>query len=314
MRARGGFALLTALALLVMITVAALERTAIAKPRRLAMAGVVDHAVLGALAIGGVEHAREQLMQQTPLGPMQLRRTPANSFDRWSAAEGTVLTGSTGELRYRVELHDAGARLNINAATEDQMRKLLLALRVDARRADQVAQAFADWLDPDQLRRTNGAERSDYLRDGRMVLPDDGPFESVAMLRFVMGVDDSLDRLLRPYVTTFGSGRIDINAAARPVLLTIPGMTEEAVSLVLRYRQQGRSVTDLFRFADELSGGAREQLRAALPVLQKTVVLEPREMHVLSVATRPASSARVRVDAIISRDDEGRVVWRRVSP
>ena len=132
MKARRGFALLTALGLIVMITVFAVGRTAILKPRRLAVAGVVDHAVLGALATGGVERAREQLIEQLPLGRMQLRRDVTNSFDRWSAADGTVLTGSVGELRYRVELHDAGARLDINAATEDQVRKLLLALRVDA--------------------------------------------------------------------------------------------------------------------------------------------------------------------------------------
>ena len=147
-----------------------------------------------------------------------------------------------------------------------------------------------------------------------MVLPDDGPFANEAMIRFVMGVDDSLERLVRPYLTTFGSGRIDLNAAGRPVLLTIPGMTEEAVSVVLRHREQRQPVTDLSRFADELSPGARQQLRAALPALQAMVVLETREMHVISEATRPASSARVRVDAIVSRDDEGRVVWRRVSP
>lgn len=315
MRARRGVALLAAMALLVLISGTALELVATAKPRRLAVAGVVDRAELTAVATGGLEHARAQLSQLLRVGPMRSLRDPLHEMEAWTAVDGMVLRSSAGaELEYRVELHDAGARLNLNAATEDQFRRLLLALRVDSRRADRVAQALADWRDADQLRRSNGAERAEYLREGRALLPDDGPFASVAMLRFVMGVSDSLDRLLRPYVTVFGGGRINLNAAPRPVLLALPGMTEEAAAVLLRYRQQGRRVTDLERFADELSPSARQLLRSALPSLQAITVLDAQEIHVASESWRRGGSARARIDAIISRDEEGRVVWRRVSP
>ena len=315
MRARRGVALVMALALLVLISVVALDWTAVAKPRRLEAAAIVDRAKLDAVATGGVEEARAQLSQLLRVGPMRSLRDPTRVLDAWSAADGMVIhSDPAGELQYRVEMHDAGARLNLNAASEDQFRKLLLALRVDSRRADRLAQVLADWRDGDRLRRANGAEQDDYLRGDRALLPDDGPFASVSTVRFVMGMSDSLYVLLRSYVTVFGSGRVDLNAAERPVLLTLPGMNEETVALLLRYRRQGRRVTDLDRFADELSPSGRLLLRSALPVLQATAVLDTREIHVASDAWRRGSNVRVRIDAILSRDDEGRVVWRRVTP
>jgi hypothetical protein len=91
-------------------------------------------------------------------------------------------------------------------------------------------------------------------------------------------------------------------------------MTEESVSLLLRERAAGRRVTDLARFIDALSPGARQQMRTAMPVLRSIVALETREIQVTSEAWQPGGATRVRVDAIISRDAEGRVIWRRVSP
>lgn len=315
MTTRRGMALFTALALLVLISGAAIELTAAAKPRRITVAAVLDRAELDAAATGGLEHARAQLGQLMRVGALQSLRDPTRVLDAWTAADGMVVGASLGnDLEYRVELHDAGARLNLNAAGEDQLRQLFVALHIDARRADRLAQAIADWRDGDQLRRANGAERSDYLRDGRAVVPDDGPFASVGMLRFVMGMTDSLFRLALPYVSTFGSGRVDVNSAPRPVLIGLPGMTDEAVAALLRYRQQGRRVTSLDRFADELSPSARLRLRSAMQQLQAMTVREPREIHVASEAWRRGTMTRVRIDAIVSRDDEGRVVWRRVSP
>ena len=315
MTPRRGVALLTATVLLVMISLVALEQTIVAKPRRLVVAAIRDRAELEAAANGGVEHARATLSHLLEVGAMQSVRDAARVVDAWSSADGMVLTSPPdGELQYRVTIADAGARLNINTATPEQIRSLFAAMRVDARRADRLAQAIADWRDPDQLRRVNGAEREDYLRAGRAILPDDGPFASVDMLRFVVGMTDSLYQLTAPYLTVTSSGRIDLNTASRPVLLTLPGMTEEAVTRLLRDRQQGRLITDLYRFSDELSPGARELLRTSLPALQASTVLTAREMRVISEAWRIASTSRVRIEAIISRDDEGRAIWQGVSP
>ncbi len=310
-----GFALIASLALLVMISVVALELTVLARPPRLAVAASAERGAALAAATAGVEHAHALLLRLEPQSPERSRRGPPRTSDPWLPAVGTTIgPAKVGDFTYRVELRDAYARLHLNGAGEDQLRRLLVALRVDTGRADRLAQAIADWRDPDQFRRASGAERDDYLRAGQPLLPDDGPFGSVAALRFVVGMSDSLADALQPYLTVMGDGGVNLNAAPRPVLLAVPGMTEESVSLLLRERAAGRRVTDLARFIETLSPGARQRMRAALPVLRNIVTLETREMLVTSEAWQPGGVTRVRVDAIIARDVEGRVIWRRVSP
>ena len=201
MTSRRGVALLTALAMIVLISIAALERSAAARPQRLSVAAVADRAVLEAVATGGLEHARARLLELLAAGPMRSVRDPSRALGAWLPAEGMVLSDDSGELQYRVEVHDAGARLNLNAASQEQFRKLLLALRVDTRRADHLAAAFADWRDVDQLRRANGAEQPEYVEAGSAMLPDDGPFTNVGMLRFVIGMNDSLAALPRRHAS-----------------------------------------------------------------------------------------------------------------
>ena len=313
--ARRGFALIAALALLVLVSVAALELSVTAKPRRLAVAAGVERIAATAAATAGVEQAHALLLRLEPVAPGRLTRDPSLRPDPWGVANGMVIgPAPAGAYTYRAELHDAYARLNLNGASEDQLRRLLVALRIDARRADHLAAAIADWRDPDQLRRTNGAEREEYLRAGMPMLPADGPFTSVNTLRFVLGMSDALCDSVAPYLTVMGDGGINLNTAPRPVLLALPGMSEEAVALLLRARSGGRRMTDLNAFVESLSSRARQQLRIAMPVLSTIATLETREMLVSSEAWQPTGTTRVRVDAVISRDAGHRVIWRRVSP
>ena len=313
--ARRGFALIAALALLVLVSVAALELSVTARPRRLAVAAGAERIAATAAATAGVEQARALLIRLEPVAPGRLTRDPSLPADPWRVANGMVIgPAEAGAYTYRAELHDAYARLNLNGAREDQLRRLLVALRIDARRADHLAAAIADWRDPDQLRRTNGAERAEYVRAGMPILPADGPFTSVSTLRFVLGMTDALCDSIAPYLTVMGDGGINLNAAPRPVLLALPGMSEEAVALLLRARSGGRRMTDLNAFIQSLPSGPRQQLRIAIPALSTIATLETREIVVSSEAWQPTGTTRVRVDAVISRDAGHRVIWRRVSP
>ena len=271
--------------------------------------------MLESSATAGIEHARARLLDLRATASLRATTDPSRAFDAWAESDGMVIGPvPLGQTLYRVELHDAGARLNLNVATEEQLRRFLGGLRLDARRADHLAQAIADWRDEDDLRRINGAERQDYLRAAAPLLPENGPIESVGTLRFVIGMSDSLFSAMRAYVTTVGSGRINLNTASRAVLLALPGMTEESASLIVSYRRRGRRVLDLDRFADELSPPSRERFRDALPALRASTVLETREIHAVSEAWQPGSAFSVRVDAVLTRDDEAHVIWRKVAP
>ena len=312
---RRGFALLAALALMITISGVVLELSTTARPRRLAAAGAAERVAATAVATAGVERAHALLTKLEPVSAGPRSRVPLATRDPWSPVVGLTIGPATlGDFTYRVEIEDAYARLPLNGATEDQLRRLLIALRVDARRADRVVQAIADWRDRDQLRRLNGAEREDYLRAGRPLLPDDGPFASIATLRYVAGMDDALYERIAPYLTVAGDGGVNLNTAPRPVLLAMPGITEEAAARLLAERRAGRPVTDLLRLGEMLSSDARQQLRIATPALRNLVTFETREVHVASEAWQVGGVTRVRIDAIISRNAEGRVIWRTVTP
>jgi len=62
------------------------------------------------------------------------------------------------------------------------------------------------------------------------------------------------------YLTVDGSGRVDLSTAGTAVLAALPGMTPEAVELLVRRREIGVSV----RGVDELSGALSPAGRAAL--------------------------------------------------
>ena len=312
-RDRRGFALLAALALLGAISMVALELATAGRARRLAAANALEHAAASAAAQAGVEDVRARLVRL--LWDAQGAGAAQRVVDPWAGAHGLRI-GATpvGDYRYDVAVADAGASLDLNRVAEPELRRMLATLRVDAARADRLAQAIADWRDGDDLRRARGAERADYLAAGSPALPRNAPFASVGELRGVAGMSDVLLEELRPYVRVVGTGRVNLNAAPAPVLVALPGMGEEAASHVLRLRRQGRRVTDLGRLALELSAGARRRMLDELPALGAATSISAREMMVTSVARDANGVERARVEALVVMDAGARVAWRRVSP
>ena len=93
-------------------------------------------------------------------------------------------------------------------------------------------------------------------------------------LRQVSGIDSGVDARLGSYITVRGTGVIDVNAAPREVLRTLPGLTEEAVFLLVN-RRSIRPVHS----ADELAG--------LLSRSSRTVLLSSRSRVAGSVRSTP---------------------------
>ena len=314
-RLRRGFALVAALALLVLTSVVALELAEASRARRLTTANAAELAAARAAAMGGVEMARARLLyaQMASMQPRG-RPDPVWRMDPWaSMADARLAPLVVGDLRVEVHVADAGTMLPLGTADEQQLRRLMAGLHVDAARAERVAQSILDWRDRDALHRLHGAERDDYLRAGAPVLPEDAPLRDVTTLRHVAGVSEPLFALLRPLVRVVGGPRVNLNTAGGPVLLALPGMTPDAVALVLRWRQQGRRVNDVSSLATALPAGARARLLAGMPALLPMVSTDTREVLVTSVALRDGVE-RARVEALMVKDNGVRIGWRRVSP
>lgn len=314
MRNERGFALIAALWLLVALSAVGLEFSLRARERRLAAANVREGLQAHAAAEAGLAHARgrfQRLLEDAE--GLAGATSPDRVADPWGGP-GPLLPDSAllGEARYRVHFRDTGAALNLNRASEEEILRLLLALRVDAGRAEQVAQSVMDWRDADDLHRGRGAEREDYLRRGAPVLPRNGPFEELRELRHVKGVTPALYAEVAPHLTLLGSGQVNLNTAGRPVLLALPGMSDEAVSLVLRYRRQGWRIGNLSEIPPELSSEARALFLAELPRLLSRATLETREVEVGAEGWIEGSRVRARMEGLLVRAG-GTVylVWKR---
>jgi general secretion pathway protein K len=315
-RDRRGFVLVAALWLLVALSAVGLDFSLHARGARLSAANSIDDSRARAAAWAGVAHVRAQLADRLLVRAAD-GRTPAEArpldpwvpLDRFGPRDSIVL----GDTRYAVRLRDAGAALNVNRAGEDELRRLFVALRIDAGDADRLAQAIADWRDADDLRRGRGAERADYVRADLPGVPRNGDLRELAELLDVSGMTPALFQRLRPYLTVVGSGQVNLNAADLPVLLALPGMTPEAAGVVLRARRSGRALSTVHELSLQLSPPARAALDAELARLLMRATFETREVEIISSGWMAGSPLRSHVEALLVRGgDHAFLVWSRV--
>lgn len=207
---------------------------------------------------------------------------------------------------------DGHARLDVNAASEDELRRFLGALRVDAGVADRLAQAIADWRDPDDYRRARGAEDREYSQLG-LAAPENRPFGSLTELRSVAGMTDKLFELVSPYLSLRGGGRVNVNAAELPVLLALPGISPLVASVVLHRRETGLPVRSIPELVDLLPSAAREAMLPHLPVLTTRAAFDTEAIELVSEAFENQALQRVVAHVRIERAGNGTIVtWMQV--
>jgi general secretion pathway protein K len=187
----------------------------------------------------------------------------------WRKLDGVVLSspasvGSDCEVR----LEATGTRLDVNSATTDELVRLFTAVgRADA---DAVADAIDDWRDSDDDPRMNGAEASWYAAQ-RRPLPRNGPIADDEELSRIRGLEDGA--ALR--VLSVEVGPISIATALPPVLLAVPGFTDEAVAAVVAARARGEQIDDLLAFVSSLSSAARDSLVSNYQEISRRTTLDP---------------------------------------
>lgn len=156
--------------------------------------------------------------------------------DRRWFPDGRVYPFAFGQAQVQIRIVDESGKVDLNGASPDLLRKLLLALDVDATQAQAIAAAIVDFRDPDDLLTAGGAEASDYRAAGLPYGPKNKPFEAVSELQRVLGVDAAIYAKLRPYVTVYGSGDPSPTFAQAPVLQAL-GLSVANAAAFMRQRQ-----------------------------------------------------------------------------
>jgi type II secretory pathway component PulK len=120
--------------------------------------------------------------------------------------------------------------------------------------ADKISQCIMDWRDADSIPRPSGAERDQYIKDGRLVLPTNAPFRELSDLLNVENMTPDIYARVAPYLRTRGDATVNINTAPEAVLRALPGMTDQIIVLILAQRSQGRRITNLSQVIPQAAG------------------------------------------------------------
>ena len=114
--------------------------------------------------------------------------------------------------------------------------KVLQAAGLEHDGAEELAHCLLDWIDSDSFfgHPQYGAEDSYY---GDLKYPyeaKDKPYESMEELLLVKGMTPALLEQIRPYVTVYGSGQVNMNTAPREVLAAL-GFSPLGSGTIKRY-------------------------------------------------------------------------------
>jgi general secretion pathway protein K len=218
-----GIALILALWITILLTVIASTFAFSMRSEAMATRNALSLARARAAADGAIERVAFELSRpQVP--------------DTW-APDGSFHSWQDGDVMINATAVDEAARIDLNVAPDALLRSLFIAQGVDDDKAAHLADAIADWRDPDDFKRPNGAEDADYRAAGLKYGPANGPFETVSEVGRVLGMTSDIYSRIVNLVTVYSrQPGINPNTASRDVLLALPNATPESVDAFLVQR------------------------------------------------------------------------------
>jgi general secretion pathway protein K len=183
--------------------------------------------------------------------------------------DGRPYSGQIGDGNFNVRILDESGKLDINTAPELLLRNLLGILGIEGTTLDTIVDSILDWKDKDDLHRLNGAESDYYLSLPNPYKAKNSDFETLEELLLVKGVTreilygDGKKKGLIDFLTVFGkTNKININAASKEVLMSIPGITADMVAEIIAYRQKQE-----IKNIQEVGGSVVQSLALILPYI-----------------------------------------------
>ncbi|WP_145932204.1 type II secretion system minor pseudopilin GspK [Yersinia bercovieri] len=95
--------------------------------------------------------------------------------------------------------------------SQQVFQHLLLTQGVDATQAQNITFALADWIDKDDISRSEGSEATLYREHRPMLTPANRPILDISEFRVLAGVDQMLYLRLKPLICTLPNQNLRIN-------------------------------------------------------------------------------------------------------
>jgi len=153
----------------------------------------------------------------------------------------------------QVRIYDLAGKINIRLIPLPRMRQLLQKRIGDQPdKLSELEDVWQDWIDRDEFKRANGAEKDYYETLSPPYEPRNSRFETVEEFLLLKGFaeifqDVEIDTAFTVYGNTFG---VNPNLATREVLMLLPGTDAEIVNQILikRREKEFKSHRDLNEF------------------------------------------------------------------
>ena len=136
---------------------------------------------------------------------------------RWNT-DGRIYELDYAGAKIRVRLLSEAGKIDINSADEAQLKALAYYAENDDLKQQQIVDAILDWRDEDDIVRDNGAEKKEYQAAGLKYGPANKPFQSIAELQMVLGMDETVFSRMEPLITIYSNQQVDLQKASREVL------------------------------------------------------------------------------------------------
>jgi general secretion pathway protein K len=191
-------------------------------------------AARNAVSLAQARAAADAAVSRTAFELMRPRMTASWKVDgelhQWKDGNASIVASAV----------DEGSRIDINAAPDALVKSLLMQVGgMDDASSSALVDAIADWRDPPELRRPNGAEAPEYRAANLRYGPANAPFETIGEVSRVLGMTPAIFDRIREAITVYSGQRgIDAATAGRLVLLALPGATSDVVDAFIAQRTE----------------------------------------------------------------------------
>ena len=229
------------------------------------------------IARAGMENAIYQIMQKRMTSSTQ---TAIGAEP--DAIDLGKITGSFDGGFWQVNVQDESGKVNINTVSEQQLGALILAAGIEEQYARILTDSILDWRETDSDPRPNGAKNDYYQSLDPPYTAKNNQFDAIEELLLVRGMTHDFfygkpERMqdgtveykygISRFFTVFTTrDQVNVNYAALPVLLSLPGMPPDAAQMIYQRRmvQPFQSSAEISRdIPFPLGAGVLNQLTTA---------------------------------------------------
>lgn len=242
-------------------------------------------------ALAGVEQAKLELLSVNNSGIMYLDKKGMLMFG--DEEEKPSRKGDFGKGSFEYKITDEDGKLNINTATEGQLKVLFHDSGVDITDVDIIVDSIFDWKDNNDLHRLNGAEEDYYQSLDNPYSSKDGPFSTVEELLLIKGITNDIlygskDKEeedgeyysgVAKYLTVYGSNRININTASETVLdIALDPANAESIKIMLEAGPIHQPVANskvsseyftIFSTGKNMDGSLKRTVKSVVKIIDK---------------------------------------------